>query len=318
MENKLNIVIEEKKSAQKTRRDDAVERFNEKWKNNPIQFDPSRNVMEKERIKRTLNLIHEFLKPAGKKIVDLGCGYGTIAERLAREGAYVHAIDICQTPLRLLEEKNISNLTLNQDFIPFTTLEDDKYDLSISTDLIAHLPQEHYRLYFSEIARVVHPSGHILCSTPIDIDSEDALHKFLSLTETELEILQITISRHSLYIRLNNLLLAPHRFVEAAINPEIKKKELSHRTWTLSKTWFNLNSTQLLKPIWKLVATLLRPINRLVEKSHHLLIILEKICKFFDTGISHVIVIGLRRPLVEPPKASDIPRERKQKRQVWE
>jgi len=320
MNDKLNIISVEKqkkKSPQKSRRDDAVELFQKKWQENPKQFDATHTVIERERLKRTLMLIHEYVKPKDKKIVDLGCGNGNIVETLAKEGAIVHAIDICETPLKALENKHIPNLTLNQDFVPFTTVEDDKYDLAISTELIAHLPPDHYRLYFSELSRIVHPNGHILCSTALDIYSEDALDRFLSLVETEIKIVKVTLSRHSLYIRLDSLLHAPSRFVLASDQPDYRKQELDQRTWWLSKSWFALNSSKPLKPLWQLATILLRPIINWVEQSSRLLIALEKICEFFDTGISHANVIGLRRPLVEP-KIDEIPKERKQKRQVWE
>ncbi|MFN4174223.1 MAG: hypothetical protein ACK4HV_03870, partial [Parachlamydiaceae bacterium] len=51
-------------------------------------------------------------------------------------------------------------------------------------------------------ARLIKPDGLLIISTPIDIDSEDAASRFLSLIHTEFDIEEILPSHHALWIRL--------------------------------------------------------------------------------------------------------------------
>ncbi|WP_237753911.1 hypothetical protein [Parachlamydia acanthamoebae] len=54
----------------------AEEHFEKMWQNNPEQFNPLRNCMERERIDQTWNLIQEFFPTPPKKLlisaVDMG------------------------------------------------------------------------------------------------------------------------------------------------------------------------------------------------------------------------------------------------------
>ena len=159
-----------------------------------------------------------------------------------------------------------SSFGTSQQCLPHTTLQEEHYDLVISTDAIAYLQQDDFRLYFSELARLVKPQGSLICSTPIDIHSEDALERFIHLAETEFEIEKWVFSYHAYFIRLTRLLASP--------------------------------------------------LSRFVRQSRWLLLLLEKVCRLFsaENGISHVILLGRRRPLYTPPE----PPAFKQKRRVWE
>lgn len=276
---RLNIVKEIPiTSIPKRRREEALEKFNQLWEKDPDQFNPDRNVMEKERIRKTLALIEDFFSPLNRQVADLGCGYATISQKLCREGAAVLAVDVATVPLALLKDKNIDNLSTRQDYVPRTILADDFYDLVISTEVIAFLPPDEYRLYVSELARIVKSNGCVVCSTAIDIFSEDALQRFANLAETEFKIEKWEFSYHYLYIRLRNMLTAP-----------IFKNLLSPLVNFVDRSRWLLNS--------------LEKISRFF---------------WADAGISHAIFIGTRRPLLEAPPPEELPVERKQKRQVWE
>ena len=169
-------------------------RFEREWLTNPEQFNPTRNVKEQERIQRTLNAIH--ITPC--KGCDLGFGYGTLSDALIDKGFEIDAIDVASNALKHYQGK----AKTSQDYAPYTKLEDNAYALVLATDLIAYLPETEHRLLISELARLIKLDGTLVISSPIDIDSEDAASRFLSLIHTEFNIEEIIPSHHALWIRL--------------------------------------------------------------------------------------------------------------------
>lgn len=317
----LNIVEVEgvPGTLQNRRKEELLQKFEKMWHSDPEQFNPMRNAMERERIQRTWDLLLEFVEPADKLVADLGCGYGVLSQRLCERGACVDAVDIADAALKRLKKKEIPRLSLKQNCVPRTTLDDDTYDLVMSTDLIAFLFPDDFRLFFSELSRLVKKNGYVLCSTPLDITSEDALQRFATLAETEFKIEKWIFSYHNLSIRLLDFLLAPSRFVQAKNDTEYRQKEIDKRRG-MGRWWFRLNSTIVPALFWSIVQYPVRPLIKLGRQNKFILDSLEKISRFIwsDSGISHAIFIGTRRPLVEIPPENRLPRERKHKKEVWE
>lgn len=182
-----------------SKRNLAEAAYEKKWLQEPEQFNPERTVLSLDYHKKVLNKLQDVI---GKKCVDLGMGYGLISKALAASGAEVTAVDIAPSLVQRLT--GIENLHAEQHFIPYTSLPDNAFDWVIAANLIAELPEMEHRLFFSELARIVKPEGSILVSTPIDIDSEDALQRFLYLAQTELNIETFEVCHHRLYLRLLN------------------------------------------------------------------------------------------------------------------
>jgi 2-polyprenyl-3-methyl-5-hydroxy-6-metoxy-1,4-benzoquinol methylase len=327
-ENRLNIIAVENGptspntppvTLQKKRREEAKAKFERLWLIEPEKFDPLRNSMERERMQRTWNLMIDHFNPEEKQIADLGCGSGVLAKKLAEHKAKVHAIDIASNALKLIEQSKVAHLTTAQDYVPRTMLKDDFYDVVISTELIANLPADEFRLYFSELSRIMTPKGFVVCSTPIDFTSEDALQRFASLAETEFKIEKWVFSYHYLYIKLLNFLKAPSHFVKAKNDPEYRQRELSEKS-SISHWWFKLNSKMIPAALWTPVAFVLKPFVKFFQQNHFTLNILEKVSRFIwsESAISHVIFMGTRRPLVSHMPEEEQPVERKQRKQVWE
>lgn len=329
VEKRLNIVktdngenndaVKKSYAGGKTRRLGAQAYFDRLWLVDPEQFDPNRNCMDQERLDRTQGLIQESISVKDKPVVDLGCGAGELSRRLRDLGAVVVAVDISNNALKVFKDKGAEGITLQQDYIPSTALKDDSFDLVICTELIAYLQPDEYRLLFSELSRLVKPEGKIVCSTPIDINSIDALQKFADLAETEIEIEKWVFSWNLCYIKIKNFFTAPSRFIRASKDKEYRLRELKQRSG-LSHWWYKLNSTKPLVPIWFTLQALFYPLTVLIKKSKTFLFSLEKFCQFLwsDAGISHAIFIGKRRSFLEHLPADQIPIERKHRRQVWE
>ncbi len=211
-ENRLNIVNTDSNkepsgfsgsyAGSKARRQEAQAYFDRLWLVDAESMNPLRNCMERERLDRTVRLAKSHVALDHKRVVDLGCAAGVMTRMLRDEDTQIDAVDISGNALKKLKEQDMTNILPVQDYVPMTTLKDDAYDLVVCTELIADLKPQEYRLLISELARLVKPEGYVVCSTAVDINSEDALQKFRDLAETELQIDEWVVSYHRLYIRI--------------------------------------------------------------------------------------------------------------------
>jgi 2-polyprenyl-3-methyl-5-hydroxy-6-metoxy-1,4-benzoquinol methylase len=321
--NPLHIVSTSSDALQKSgiannRREETQAKFERLWLTDPERFNPLRNCMERERLDRTAQLLKEFIDVKDRRVVDLGCGEGCFSHRMTEAGATVDAVDIANNALKLLKTKYPDVHKTIQDYLPKTRLKEDAYDIVLAMEVIAYLYPDDYRLFFSELARLVNTNGYVLCSTAIDTHSEDALQRFGDLAETEFKVEKWRFSHHLFYMWLCEFFEAPSRFVRARKDREYRQEQINQR-YGFNKWWFKLNSHPIPAGIWGVVQYLTRPVARFLNQSRGIMLSLEKVCRtlWADAGITHAMFIGIRRPLVMPvPK--EIPRELKHKRQVWE
>lgn len=300
-------------------RNDAEAQFNKMWEQNPEQFNPQRNCMQRDRLERTWNLIEEYFKPFPNYAADLGCGSGIFSERLANAGMSVDAVDISKIALDYVTNKQIERINPIHDYVPYTSLKDSAYPLVVCTEIIAYMQANQFRLLFSEVARIVQIQGFAVCSTPVDIDSIDATQRFLALAETEFKIHKIVYSYHRLYIKVKDFLEIPSHYTKAHSDPEYRRKMLE-KSSGIKQKWLVLNSNSFFATLWKFPEKILSPFVRMMNQSERFLLFAERICRFIwgNSGISHVIFIGSRRPILENIPKSEQPIYRRQKRQVWE
>lgn len=323
--NPLKIVSIDRKPTEATslinnrkhRRDEIQARMDRLWNQNPEQFNPLRNCTERDRLDRTSILIQDFLPLSEKTVVDLGCGEGEFSRRMRDGGASVHAVDVSTIPLSKV--KKIENIIPIQDCLPNTELKNDAYDLVVCNEVIAYLNIEDYRLFFAELSRIVKPQGFVVCSTALDVGTNDPLDKFARLAETEFEISKWTLSHHLLHIRFCDFFEAPSRFIKACHDSAYRHKQIEDRKG-LSRLWFQWNSSPALAFFWYPFQFLFKPAVTLLKQNRSLMLFMEKMTRFLwnESGISHAIFIGKRRPLVHPLPPNEVPREIKHKKQVWE
>lgn len=320
--NKLNIVTTDATqpaaSGRLSRRKETEARFERLWLVNPEQMDPLRNIRERERIDRTQAILKDIdLKD--KRVLDLGCGGGVLSRKLRDRGADIDAVDISSNALKMLSSQNTDHIRPIQDYAPATKLPDDAYDIVLCTELIGFLPREEHRMLFSELARLVKPNGHVVCSSALDINSLDAIQQFADLAETELKIDHWVFSYNLCWIRLKDFFIAPARFARAWRDPEYRQQAVDKRHG-ISRWWFRLNSHAFPGVLWSVIQIFTAPIVTLLKTNRWLLLKLEKFCRFFwsESGISHALFIGQRKPLYVPPPENELPRETKHKKQVWE
>lgn len=302
-----------------SKRAEIEARFDRIWLQEPQQLDPSCSAMSRERVARTVHFLQQQGDISGYLAVDLGCGNGYMTRQLRDLGLHMHAVDISYNALKELQKKDHTNIKPIQDYMPKSMLSDDCYDIVVAADLIAYLDPKEYRLFFSELARIIKEEGLLACSTPIDIYSEGGLQKFIDYVLTEFTVDKCLFSYNYLLIRCLDFFKAPGRFAKARADKNYRKRSLEERV-SVNRWWFKLNSSPIIGFIWSAVQYLMNPIAHFLENSPKTIKILEKISKSIwnDSAISHVVVIGKRKVLMPPTLESMQPREPKHKKQLWE
>lgn len=324
--NRLNIVSVENNDISETRifrpktnRQEVQAQFEKLWHRDPKRFDPLKDCMGRERIARTLAVIDCVCPVSAKKAVDLGCGSGVLSRKLRDVGAQVTAVDIAKNALENFHREDDENITVIHDCVPHTKLDDGSFDVVICTDVLGYLKPREHRLFISELTRLVKDDGYIVCSTPIDVHSEDALERLSALAETELTISKWKLSYHRYYIWWLDFFKAPMRFARAGKENDYREKALSQRFY-LGKWWFKINSSPVIGDVWSYLQHLSKPVYHWLQQNPTVMRFCEKMCRFVcnESGISHVIFVAQRRPLMETPPVEAPPIEMKKKKSVWE
>lgn len=292
-------------------------KFERLWLINPEKFNPKRNCLERERIKRTWELLTSYSNPYGKKIADIGCGTGIFSIQLAKAGASVDAIDIAENALKKLKNECDSNIHLKCDAMPNTNLQDQNYDIIICTELIAEMPRNDYRLFFAELSRLIKPNGILICSTSIDIHTEGGVDKFIGLAKTEWTIIDATESYHKLYLHLKSFLKSPLRFTKAWQDPSHRQAEMSKKNG-LNRIWYQMNTSPLLVGLWYSISPLAKWCLNFLNNSTFLLITFEKISRLIwdKEAVSHYVFIAKQKKLLDIDEKS-VPIEKLGKKEIW-
>jgi 2-polyprenyl-6-hydroxyphenyl methylase / 3-demethylubiquinone-9 3-methyltransferase len=103
---------------------------------------------------------------AGRKVLDIGCGGGLLAELLARCGATVTGIDICRPALRVAHEHALSSgldvgyVRAAAEGLPFS---DGEFDTAVAFDVLEHV--DDLTRAIAEVARVLRSGGTFMYDT---------------------------------------------------------------------------------------------------------------------------------------------------------
>ena len=96
-----------------------------------------------------------------RKILDVGCGTGTMLTHLAAYGK-AHGVDIDEEAVGYCLERGLEDVQLGEAAqLPF---DDGSYDLVTALDVVEHLDDDVGA--FREMRRVLRPGGHLLVTVP--------------------------------------------------------------------------------------------------------------------------------------------------------
>ena len=114
-----------------------------------------------------LEWIDRHAQIAGKKVLDVGCGGGILAEAMARRGAQVTGIDLSEKGLRVAElhllESKLDITYRHAMAEEFAAEHPGAFDVVTCMELLEHLPQPESMV--AACARLVRPGGKVFFST---------------------------------------------------------------------------------------------------------------------------------------------------------
>ena len=137
------------------------------------------------------NLVEKIiikLTPFGKTVLEIGIGDGRLSYKLAEEKkCRVTGIDISDIVInlakkRLKETDTLKYIKADARQLPF---KDKTFDISISKDLIEHLPPKDHLWHLQEVKRILKDKGSYIIFTPPKLKLE--IYKGLHLREYSLK-----------------------------------------------------------------------------------------------------------------------------------
>ena len=106
-------------------------------------------------------LVDAVVAAAPGRVLEVGCGWGELAEWIAREtGAEVVAVDLSPRMVELASERGIDASVADVQNLPFA---DGSFDLVVAAWMLYHVPDLERGL--SEVARVLRPGGTFVAAT---------------------------------------------------------------------------------------------------------------------------------------------------------
>ena len=114
-----------------------------------------------------LEWINARVPLAGKRVCDIGCGGGILAESIARKGATVTGIDLSEKALKVADLHSLeSGIKVRYELIAAEELaarEAGQFDVVTCMEMLEHVPDP--AAIVQACAKLVKPGGHIFFST---------------------------------------------------------------------------------------------------------------------------------------------------------
>lgn len=291
------------------------------WLRSPEMFKPDRTAIERARVESTWKIVQELL-PNATTAAELGMGWGVFTRRLAGAGLRVDAVDVSELAIKHFDLDPVASVHLIREAVPYTSLPDQHYDIVVCADLVGDLHQTDQRLLISELYRIVKPTGWVVLSTGLDIDSEGAVDQLAKLIDTELKVERWSASYHVYFLRLLQWLRRPELYLRAKHDPAYREKQMAKRSG-VGRQWLKLQTWAPCCWLWQAVSWITRPLANQLEQSNWMLKRLDSLCRTMksEDGVSHVVCIAKRKSLQESAETASStmnPARQRLRERVWE
>lgn len=181
-----------------------------------------------------LSFIQQHAQLVGKKVLDVGCGGGILAEAMARAGAAVTGLDLSQAVIASAKRHALeSQLNIHYQAVPidaFSNQHQDKFDVITCMELLEHV--EEPASVLQHCAHLLHRGGHLFLST-INRNAKSFCFAILG-AEYLLRLLPRGTHTYAQFIRPSELTrwcltqqLEPHAMCGMTYNPISQKYRLT-------------------------------------------------------------------------------------------
>jgi SAM-dependent methyltransferase len=159
-----------------------------------------------------LTVLDSFLpaswEPSGARILDLGCGTGTMLGHLRRFGA-VEGVEADERAVRFCHARGEDRVRLLDG--PTLPFRDGSFDLVTALDVLEHIEDD--RVTLRQVARVLRPGGTFLATVPAHPwmwgAQDEISHHFRRYTVRELEDRLVEADLHPDRLTYFNTILFP-------------------------------------------------------------------------------------------------------------
>ncbi len=139
----------------------------------PERYDWAVKWMTGGRIDRIKDQIAARIDP-GQKVLDIGCGTGTLAVRCMRRGAHVTGLDsnefMLEEAARNASKENLSDqLVVVKDSVTQLTTHfaDQSFDVVTSTMALGEFPREYLEFILRDCRRLLRPGGRLMIADEV-------------------------------------------------------------------------------------------------------------------------------------------------------
>lgn len=132
------------------------------------------------------DVLRQFLDLDGARVLDVGCGDGSLVRLMARAGAQVTGLEISEENVtRARAQPPVSDETYRTGVGQVLPFEDAAFDIVVFFNSLHHVPVEHQDTALAEAARVLEPGGLLFVLEPL---AEGAYFELMRPVDDETEV----------------------------------------------------------------------------------------------------------------------------------